>query len=354
MNLDQLALKLDGKAITLGEVLAASYIGGWLKPLKQRIADDLSCTALGADRNLEVTADQIQRALNRWRTERDLIAADEMQRWLDWIGLDLGIMAEHLERQILREQLEDELAEARRRFPQEPAPLLDLAASEAVLGDEMHELTGDFAIRAVVPEPEQLEDRRGDALRQIFGALGVEGLDALQAQMEMFGVSMERAEWLLNIEVLFMLYREDYVTKSMPPKALKEMFADLTKYEVITAAFPSEDIAREVLCCVQEDGEPFARVATQAEAECRTESVYGSQIQSVPFGSRFFIAQPGDLFGPEPAGEEFLLGQLVARSEPDINDPDVVLRITVRIIEKSLRRTMSERVFLPPNVYHTG
>jgi hypothetical protein len=123
---------------------------------------------------------------------------------------------------------------------------------------------------------------------------------------------------------------------------------------VITAAFPSEDVAREVLCCVQEDGEPFARVAGQAEADFRTDTVYGAQIKTVPFGPRFFIAQPGDLFGPEPAGEQFLLGQLISRSEPDINDPDVVLRITVKIIEKSLRRVMSERVFLPPNVYHTS
>lgn len=351
MNLQRMALKLDGQPISVGEVLAGSLLGGWLKPLKQRVSEQLACTALAGARNMEVPAERVQKALDEWRIERDLIAADEMDAWLASTGLDLEALAGHLERRILREQLEQDLAEAMRRFAPEPDDVLALAAGEAVLGGEIPELARDFGIRAVVPEPEDLGDREAGARRQLLEPLGAEDLEALRGQMDLFGVSMERAEWLLRIEAMFLLYREDYVTKTMPPRALKQMFSELTKYEVKIASYPAQDIAREALCCIQVDGEPFERVANMAEADCRTEAVFGSELKNLPFGERFFAARPGDLFGPEEETGRYLLGQLVSRVEPDLSQPDVVVRLTVRIIERSLRRVMSERVFLPPATF---
>jgi hypothetical protein len=275
-----------------------------------------------------------------------------MQRWLGWIELELEELAAHLERRLLHERLESELPEARRRFPAPAEEVLTLLASESVFGGEIPELSRDFGLRAVVPEPEDVESRSGEALRQILEAVGVQEPGQLPEALADFGVSDERAAWLLNVEILYRLYQEDYVTKSMPARALKEMFAELTRYQVLTAAFPSEDIAREALCCIQMDGQPFERVATMAQADCRAEAVFGSALRSIPFGERFLAARPGDTFGPEGQGGRFLLGQLVSRVEPDLSQPDVVQRLTVRIIERSLRRTVSERVYLPPSVYH--
>jgi hypothetical protein len=347
--LDAIALKVDRKPVTLGEVLASSLIGGWLAPVMERISDELACSALAAERQVKAPADRLQEAMNDWRIQRDLIAADEMRAWLEMRGVSLEDLAAHLERGLLHARLSAHLDEARRSHAPGGEEILDLLPLETVCSGEIEELAEDFGLRAVVPPSEEMNDGLEEAGRGILSELGMEDIGEVHQAVAFLGVSRDRTAWLFQIESAFRLFRDEALSEGRLQEALAEMREDLASFEVVTTFLANEDVALELLCCIRVDNDTFERAVTRASAGCWKESWFGSDLPDRPFGHRLPAARRFDLFGPEPRDGEYLVMQLLSRQEPGLDQPDVAARLSRRLLRRTLMRPLAQRVSLPQN-----
>jgi len=347
LQLDGIALKIDRKAVTVGEVLASSLIGGWLGPVLERISDELACGALARERQVKPAASRLQEAMNDWRIQRDLIAADEMRAWLEIRGVGLQDLTDHLERQILHARLRTDIDEARGSHAPSGEEVMDLLPLETICSGEIEELAEDFALRAVAPPTEGDTEVREDAGRKILSELGMDDIGDLHDAVAPFGVSRDRTAWLFQIEAAFRLYRDEVLSEGRLREAMAEMREDLAAFEVISTTVPNEDVALELLCCIRVDNDTFERAVSRAGTNCWKESWFGSDLSHRPFGHRLPAARRYDLFGPEPGDGQFLVMQLLSRQEPALDQPDVAARLSRRLLRRSLMRPMAKRVSLP-------
>jgi hypothetical protein len=341
MNLNCSALKLDEEEVTLGEVMAGSLMGGRLSGLLGNLSDGMACTAMAEAEGMRLLPRTLQEALNEWRVDHDLIAADEMRAWMAFYGLDLEAVSGHLERAINRRDMGRDLPEAREKHAPSREELLAMAPVAAVCSGKIERLSEQFALVTVGPSPEDLGAEGGLELDD-------EMLQAKREAASIFGVSEDRTEWILKSEAHFRTYRRIYVTDERLADGVRKMREDVLRYNTCTTMVPNEDMARELICCIRVDNDSFERASARAGVSCWTNVWFGTQIGSLPYGTRLPSARPGTIFGPDESGTDFAVAQLVKRIEPTPDEPEVASRVTENLLYRSLQRALSERVFLPP------
>jgi hypothetical protein len=346
MDLDRTAFTLDGEEVTIGDAIAASWIAAWTRPLEARLREDLARSALAHERGVEVGSDELQARLDAWRLERDLAAADELEEWLSERGLDLDDVVSHLERVVLRRTRgsETELA----RCAPSPADVLELLPADMEVAADMTPLVHRFALRSVAPEP--AEDREGDRrriVREMLSERDADLVDDLAEQCDALGVTPHRMEELLAIETRFRLYQADVLSLGRLQAALEESREHLVRYDLATAACPTEDVAREIICCIRIDGDALPRSAARASLAWRRDVAYLSDLASLPFGERVATLPRMGLLGPDLIEGRLVVGQLMDRAEPDLSAPEVVDRVRDRLLERVLRVPLSARVRFP-------
>jgi hypothetical protein len=229
-----------------------------------------------------------------------------------------------------------------------PADVLDLLPADAESSGDMAALVHRFALRCVAPEPS--DDREGDRkriAREILAERDADSVDDLAEPCDSLGVTPERMQELLAIETRFRLFQADVLSLGRLQAALDESREHLVRYELVTAACPTEDIAREIICCIRIDGDPLPRSASRASLPCRRDVAYLSDLGSLPFGERIPTLPKMGLLGPDLVDGRLLVGQLMERSEPDLSAPEVVDRVRDRLLERVLRVPLSARVMFP-------
>lgn len=351
MRLDSGAFRLDGQEVTVGEVLAASLVGGVLWPLIEEAAARRRGAELARERGLDASEDAVQAAFDAWRTERDLVSAEDLERWLELFGVELDDLVAFLEERLLCDLLGEQGDEM--GAPQEPPPLEDLLPTigdDALFGGEIARLVEGFGMRACAPEPAQGEDARlAEARKWMLAEAGFADEGAFVGAVEALGVAPRRAIWALDRELAYRMHQQDVLTQEALRQGVKDLRDELVRYEVISAVFRTEDVAREVACCVREDRDTFSRASARAGQSSRKDSWFQQDLDHSPFGSRIASAAPKDMFGPqlEPDGRA-LLAQLLSMQEPELSDPEVLGRVERRLVERSLRRELQRRVLFAP------
>ena len=341
MNLGRVAFTLDRKPVTVGDVLAASWLGGWSADLEARVRRALACESRADEAGIDLPAEDIEGPLEAWRRQRDLIAAEELEAWLAARELTVEELCDHIERGLLVRQPLPDADPAAHEPDQED--LLAILPAEAAFGGELDHLIEQHAQRCVAPPP-PAGPRPSAARSEILAGRGATSLDELADVREAFEVERDRLEWLLDVEVAFRIFREETASEQKLKAALVEFRDQLVKFEIMSATCPTEDVAREVLCCIRIDRDPFTRSVARAGVPCRKDSVFASDVGRLPFGHRFQAAQARELFGPERAGHGHVVAQLVERHDPDLATPGVARWLTERLIDRSLRRALNERV----------
>jgi hypothetical protein len=353
VRLDHGAFRLDDQDITIGEVLAASLAGGELTPILQEISSRHAAAGAARQRGIELGDDALQTAFDEWRGDRDLIAAEELERWLEHHDVSLDDVAAYLETRLLSDRLgEVDVELGDEGVAAERDELLGWVADEALFSGSLQALIEGFALRACAPDPATGENKRMDESRRwMLGEAGFQGEDEFLATAGIFGVDPKRARWALDRELAFRMHQQDVLTQEALRRGLAEAKDDLRRFEISTAIFRSEDVAREVVCCVREDRDSFSRAAARAGESAQRGTWYASDLDHAPFGSRLASLRERDLVGPRrlPDGRAEL-GQLRSASEPELSDPEVLARVERRLVDQSLRRSLQNRVHFPPTL----
>ena len=348
MRLQEAALRIDGRPVTAAEVLAGALVGGFADELIDRAAGGIAAASLAAEKAVEATATEIQAALDGWRKSRDLVAADDFRAWMASEGFDLKGVARWLERDVLRERLALRFRQELQRRRPALAELIPSLHEEAVMSGLQAELSEELALRLVAPAPGEEQAEELEAARAaVPGLLDCADFDGLVALVEPLGVTREAVGNLIEAELAYRALRSREGKPESLEEELREFGRELVRFEVADADFANEDVAREVVCCVREDGDSFRRSASRAGQAARLRVLMGAELDRERFGHRISVAAPKDLFGPVSAEGRHHLAQLVRRLEPDLRSDRVREELTDRLVRRRLQRSLAERVVFP-------
>jgi hypothetical protein len=231
----------------------------------------------------ELSGAELDEAARRFRYERNLVAAEEMEAWLARWELTVGEWRAYLGGTLAAD---------------ERAPWV-IAVCSGTLEREAREL----AARAAAAE-----------------ALGEGDLDRAY---------------------------ERFVAEAVTPEALAALLetrgADWIRVDCRTLVLPGEPAAREAALCVRDDGMALAEVAAQAGVEMREHALYLEDADG-ELGNALLSARTGELLGPLPLGDRFALVLVDGKVDPTLDDPEILRRAQEAARRRATEREVVNRV----------
>jgi hypothetical protein len=280
---------VGSREITIRDVLQAADFRGELD------AAWAEACWLAEREELDVDEDAIQAASEQFRTDRDLITAEETEQWLDQRGLTLDEFCDYLVRHYGKEELQPKAGPPATKYAQGPEAMQDFLRIDLLLGGEFDRLAEGLAWRLAVKED---------------GLADMAGLEAA--------------------------YREasaGLLTERMREQALGALRLTLTSLELEVLELESQNAAREALFCLREDGESMADVARDGRYPLhRYERRFGEMPAEVQ--PKLMSALAGEVIGPFNRGDGVVLYRLLRKTEPLLTDEAVKARVDQYLIER--------------------
>jgi len=244
----------------------------------------------------EPDPDEVQALAREFRYTRGLLAADELTQWLERRRLTNADWHGYLERSLAREAFPDA---AGRTAPDDAA-----LWAEGICSGRLEELARTLA-RLVAVSPHAPFEELERAL-EAFSDEAAADEGALAREIE-----LNRLEWL------------------------RVTFAELE--------LPNEDAAREAAMLVSTDHFAFEDVAVQAGVGLVEREEWLADLDG-EVGTRLLGARPGDLVGPTPRADAFVLMLVRAKIAPVIEEPAVREKAAESVVRRAVARRTDEQV----------
>jgi len=240
--------------------------------------------------------EEVEAAARRFRYDRDLLAADELAGWLGRHELTTEDWIAYLQRALARDRLPE--VEDGGEHAGEAA-----IWAEGICSGRLEELARDLAQRAAVSPGSPVD--RLDATFDDFCA------GAVDQMAEAREVEANRLEWLRFT------------------------------YEAVVAG--DEGAAHETVLCLRTDGEPLGAVAERAGMDVEVGDCWLDELDP-GLGTRFLAAAAGDIVGPVPVEEGFLVAHVSSKTAPTLDDADVRARAHEAALARMVGRMVADRV----------
>jgi hypothetical protein len=337
----RLVFSVDSTEFRWEDVILAASVWGDMERLRQQVREQIACLGRLDDEDLDGSpaAEAIARAADEFRYDRNLIAAEEMEHWLARWPLSAEEWMDYIRGSILRVQWAADL----------PALLAAFAAStdEVDAGVEvagicsglLPRIAHDLAGRAAVYESGAHATLDAAEAPWPFpvppGAFAWPGLDP--------DVARSTIDRLVRVE---QSYREFCRTRVTPQAIAARIGAarlDWTRLDCQSLAFAHESAAREAILCLTADGQRLDEVAADTGRPIRTESIWIESVDEA-VQDRFLSAQPGDVIGPVPRANEFVVYRVRDRVAPSSDDEAIVDRARTSIVARLVEQAVSARV----------
>ena len=277
-------------------VRLAKARGEWSELEAEVRAGQEALAELGA-RGERPDDDDVEAAARRFRYERDLLAADELDGWLEQHRITEDEWEGYLRRAAAREQLPEATGETRREVSEGEI------WCEGVCSGRLAELANDLARLAAVSP--------GTAVEQLDAAFADFRAAAVDAPSVAREVELNRLEWLRFT------------------------------YEGLAA--DDEGAALEAALCIRTDGEPIEAVAGRASLPLLEEECWLEELDPA-LATRFLAATTGDLVGPISVEDGFVVVRVTSKTAPSLEDADVRARAREGALERAVERLVTDRV----------
>jgi hypothetical protein len=305
---------VEGRTYAWEDVLLGAELRGELGELERQTRQGLACVRRLAAEGAELQAETVRAAATVFRYERNLLAAEELEAWLDAHGLTAGDWNGYLRRLLLRERWAEELERIEAEFPvadeEVEAALTPEAVCTGFLRRAAEHLAEDAALAAANAGVEASPDRA-----TLIAAL------AQQAETARARVP-DRAE----------------LEREIGAHAL-----DWVRIEAETLELADVEAAREAALCVRVDRRSLADVAEESGVPA-TELVLYLGDAEPELRTALVSASPGELIGPLERGDAHLLLQLRAKTEPSADDPELERRAAAVLAARAVERELRDRV----------
>jgi hypothetical protein len=312
------------------DVILAADLRGELSMALDELRQGIAALETLEDED-EVSQDALQSAVDAWRAGRDLESAEETDAWLAARELEVDHVVSFSERALAAE-----------RAPEAPADEVD----EAEISSELY---------AHLVCKGELERQAVELARRAAAhAAWVEGGKTSPTPEEVAAhraktphtptiVPGPRSDLLATIESVFELKVAASLEPERIARAVENARLDLLQLDVTSAAFATQDAAREAVFCIEEDQDELARVAGRAGAPVARRVDFASELEE-KLRSTLLSTRVGRLVGPFEQGGRFVLYKLEKKIEPTPADPEVRARISRRLRDRAFRDEMEARV----------
>jgi len=295
----QPAFSVDGAPYSWGDVLLSAELRGTLEELTQATR-----RGLGAEGRLS-GAEELRAAAARFRYERNLLSAEELEAWLARWHLELDDWTGHLRRTLLPHERTEPLS------PADDDGLEKAVAVDAICTGFLEREARKLAADAVLAAGAVASGDRGALIAQVTSSAAA-ARTALAAAADVEREVANRAlEW--------------------------------TRIEADLLHLGDVDTAREAALSVRLDGRPLADVARDCGAPLERRTLYVEEAEQERL-TELLGARPGELVGPVARGDGFLLVHVNARTRPNADDPELRRRAKSYLVERAVERELEARV----------
>jgi hypothetical protein len=305
-------------------VLAAELWGDW-KIIEERALENLALLAsVDAGPEAAVPEDEIDKAADDFRYERDLITAEELERWLSRWGLDAETWLDWIHAGLLRGRLPSVDPPAK-----EEADLHEVESAvlaEAVCSGELERLGRQLAARAAIEEREKERTQAADG-----------------EERNSSGTLADRREILTRLEESYQRFREEVLTPDALAARVRARLTDWTRINCSVLRLQGEDAAREAAMAVRQEGVDLGKLAEEI-GEATEEGVEFLEEAEPEVRDVLLSARPGELVGPVNVGDEFVLVAVRAKIPPAPDDPEVLERAESSLLQGLVAREVDNRI----------
>lgn len=301
--LDRRVFSVGPRTYSWRDVVAAARVWSAWSEIERRArhALDLGVTA----------AEGVERAQDQFRYDRGLLAADDLEDWLDRWAISIDDWLNQVSASVARSVGVSSTSGA----PASAEELDQAAWTEAVCSGELERLAERLAASCALSEA---------AGESPPGELGADELDRMEAIRERF--------------------REQAVTDERLQRRVRDEQLGWTRVEGRYLAHPDEDVVREAALGVREEGMDLEEMARAAGARYEPAArFYLAEVEG-EVQPRLLSASPGELCGPLRSGDELWLLEVSARVAPTLEDPSIKARAAASVVEGAVRQEMLRRV----------
>ena len=329
-----------GRSFSIADIIDAAHFRGEVQPAWVRLLQVVAAEEDAAERELEPDLDALQEMSDDFRSERDLITAEETEQWLAQRDLSLDDFSDHFGRRYWGASLKPKAESETLEYAAAPAELRELLPTELVLSGAFDPLaialSWRVAARAAAAGRELSAELISAERRSFLERAGVDE-GSLPDWLTARGRDAGWWDEMLRLEAYFRREREALVTEERCRAEAAATRLQLARFEVETIELESQDAACEALLCVRSDGLSLEEIASEGAYPYHRDMVL---LEDLPDAvqERFLCAVPGEVLGPLSRGDGFQVCRICQKIEPTLGDAEVRRRIEERL----LRRFFSE------------
>jgi hypothetical protein len=334
----------------LDVALGAMARGQW-PAFEQRLAQGLACSARADAEDALPSEEALDAAATAFRYDRDLIAAADVNAWLEGTGIPADDWVAYLNRQLLRDQWCDDLDDILDRFSPSARQLFAAAVVEGICSGSFDTFSEALAGRAAFVfenDPEQF--RRVCAAREVPAPLAAAVAHLAQTHAHWF--SMQPAAEI-SCRLAMVLLIEGIAANGRLREIVDANRLEWMRLELETVSFPIETAAREAILCVREDGLTLYDVAALSRRAVGRKAVALEDIES-EHRDRLLAAEPGRVVGPLAVDGHFEVTALVRRTPATLADPVVAARARQALVDVTIQRAIRNHVTRPAVLFSPG
>jgi hypothetical protein len=301
---DETAFTVSGRDITWRDVIAHARAAGAWDSLEREVSEGV---ALLHAQGPGPAPDQVRDAATAFRYARNLVAAEELEAWLEHWGLTVDDWMDHVRRSVLRDALASEPGSA--------------SPGHAVKDEEVAARVWPSAV---------CSGTLGRAALELAGLLAI--CDSLAETGVAVEPSRARAE-----------LRRRIVTGEALKTQIQSRALDWVRIDSQVLTFARADAAREALALLRQDGFTATEVAGIAHASLEHRIDYIEDVEE-DLKAALIGSKKGDIFGPLEKGDGWLVVVVNDKVGASLDDTEVLNRAEASIVERAIQRETDERV----------
>ena len=347
LRADSGVLHVKGRTYSAREVFQAADFRGELRSRWREFVVAVARARAAEDLDLTLDGEALQALSEEFRYERDLVTAEETEKWLE----DRGATLEDFDEYFLRRYWARELRDAppptdvdRPWSAHEPDEAFGI---DLMLSGEFFRMAARLGRRVLAvaaagenggPPREAIERERArfterSGIRQ----------DGIRTWLSAAGTSPASFDELLRLEAVYAEYCRTLLGDQARTRVLRAMRLPLTRLEVETIEVDSLDAAREAALCVSDDGIEMADLAKEQRYPYRKTDVLLEDLDE-DRQTTLLAASPGDVLKPINNEGRFEVCRLVRKVEPALSDEKVANRIGESILDAHFAELTREEI----------
>jgi hypothetical protein len=339
---------VGGTSLAWEDVVLAACLWGEWPQLEARVRDGLACLArfddLDEDDEDVPGEDEVEAAAAEFRYARDLVAAADLEAWLERRGLDVDGWLDFVRRTLLREHWSEDLDSIREEYEVDDEDVAAALDCEAVCGGLAANLAARLAARAAIHARDAAAGGVPPASEAEAIAAGVPEPVLARALPEVpAAVRRERLRALAQLEAAW----RRFTAATASPEAVRALITsrrlDWMRIAVESVTVPDEDVARELTLCVRVDRRPLAEVADEAQLAAAASELWVEEVDE-SLRDALIGARPGDVLGPLATKEGHLVLVVGDKRLPAEDDPAVRARAEQALLVRTVDREVANRV----------